>query len=227
MYPAVRSAFPDFTRQFEGAIPFMYLDVKGFVTTGIGNLIDPVDAALKLPWRSKKTKAPASQKEIRDEWTTVKGRTDLENTLAVKGSAWDKLTTLELTDADIASLVDGKLSDNEAALKKYFPDFDKWPADAQLATLSMAWAMGPDFVPTFPSFKKAALAQDWDKAGEQCHISEAGNPGVAPRNRADKLLFSNAARVKNNPGVYQTGVLYYPTMLMDPVVIRAGSAPNP
>lgn len=222
MYASVRNAFFDFTKQFEGAIPFMYLDVKGLVTTGIGNLIDPSDAALGLPWRAKKTKSPAARKDVEAEWKLVKGRQDLKDTLARVGGTWDKLTTLELSDSDIATLVDSKLTSNEAALKKHFPDFDKWPADAQLGTLSMAWAMGPDFPKKFPSFTKACLAQDWNKAAEQCRISEAGNPGVIPRNRADKVLFTNAAVVKASPDVYQSNILYYPTIVLAPVIITAG-----
>jgi GH24 family phage-related lysozyme (muramidase) len=222
MHPSVRSAFQNFTQQFEGAIPFMYLDVKGLVTTGIGNLIDPIGAALDLPWRNKKTKAAASRAEIETEWKMVKGRTDLEHTLARKGGTWDKITTLELSDESIATLVDGKLSSNEATLKKYFPDFDKWPADAQLGVLSMAWALGPAFPATWPKFKAAALAQDWNKAAANSHISEAGNPGVAPRNRADKVLFENAAVVQGDPDDYTSSVLYYPTIVLPPVVITAG-----
>ena len=59
MRGAVRAAVLEFTARFEGSLPFMYLDFhhKGdgtldpLVTTGRGNLIDPLGAALRLPWR--------------------------------------------------------------------------------------------------------------------------------------------------------------------------------
>ena len=42
MRPSVFAAFPGFITRFEGRLPFMYLDTKGLVTTGVGNLIDPL-----------------------------------------------------------------------------------------------------------------------------------------------------------------------------------------
>ena len=46
MNDSVLTTFPSFTQQFEGRIPFMYVDVKRLVTTAVGNLIDPLSTAL-------------------------------------------------------------------------------------------------------------------------------------------------------------------------------------
>jgi len=40
MKPAAKEGFLALTTNLEGYTSFMYLDVKGLVTTGIGNLID-------------------------------------------------------------------------------------------------------------------------------------------------------------------------------------------
>ena len=48
MYDDVRAAFLSFTTRLEGRVPYMYLDIKGLVTIGVGNLIDPVDLALQV-----------------------------------------------------------------------------------------------------------------------------------------------------------------------------------
>src|SRR5580704_1499007 len=50
MYSSVRDIFPNFSKQFEGRVGWMYLDVKGLVTIGVGNLIDPLPAAVGLPF---------------------------------------------------------------------------------------------------------------------------------------------------------------------------------
>jgi hypothetical protein len=63
----------------------------------------------------------------------------------------------------------------------------------------MAWAMGPGF--NFPMFQAACgkkddagnPAPDFRAAADQCHMDETGNPGLAPRNVANKQLFLNAA----------------------------------
>ena len=51
-----------------------------------------------------------------------------------------------------------KLGQMDAYLAKRFPEWEEWPADAQLATLSMAWACGPAF--RFPRLEAALRAQE-------------------------------------------------------------------
>jgi hypothetical protein len=62
---------------------------------------------------------------------------------------------------------------------------------------------------------------DFDAAAENCQMSEAGNPGVAPRNKANKWLFQNAAAVLAGEidGFYQRPILYYPQVLLKPITI--------
>ena len=53
MHASVKNALSNFLKQYEGKVNFMYLDVKGLVTVGIGHLIDPVNMALKLEFGQK------------------------------------------------------------------------------------------------------------------------------------------------------------------------------
>ena len=229
MYPVVKSAFKSFNVPFEAAIPYMYQDIKGLITVGVGNLIDPVDAALGLPfrWKTKpgiKTPgAAAGKQDIKDEWNRIKN----DKSLAQKGhTACEPITNLELSDSDIDDLIETRLNQNEAFLKRQKPflDFDKWPADAQLGILSMAWAAGPGFFNDFPKFSAGCAKQDFDTAADECKLDETGNAGVAPRNRADKRLFQNAAAVVAGEadGFYSRSILYFPQMLLKPMVITPG-----
>lgn len=188
MRAAVAAAFRDFTARFEGVCPWLYLDVLGLVTTGIGNLVDPMPAALSLPWRQPDGSL-ADQDTIAAAWRTVKAAQSMK---LGGGGAFARLTTIRLTDAGVNDLVQGRLRANDAALSKRFPGYDSWPADAQLGTLSMAWAMGTGFM--FPKFEAAVHALDFATAARECAISTAGNPGVAPRNAADVICFTNAAQ---------------------------------
>jgi GH24 family phage-related lysozyme (muramidase) len=192
MYDVVRSLFPSFSKQFEGRVSWMYLDVKGLVTIGVGNLIDPLSAAIELPFIHRADGSPATRDEIGAEWTALKNNTKLahEGYLACK-----QVTSLGLTDDAIDDLVRRRLEQNEGFLKKTFADWDTWPADAQLGVLSMAWAMGAGFPAQYPSFSAGCKKGDWNVAAAQCHIRDDDNPGVRPRNDANVTLFNNAASV--------------------------------
>lgn len=218
MYQSVQDAFMSFSTQFEGKVNYMYLDIKGLVTIGIGNLIDPVDLALNLPFVHKSDGSSASQDEIRNEWNTLKAQPDL----AQKGyQACAPLTSLMLTDDSIAQLVTAKLNQFATTLKatSEFSDMDSWPADAQLGLLSMAWAMGPGFGPSWPKFRAACAAHDWAAAAANCRMNETGNPGLKPRNDADVLLFTNAAAVQASG--LDFSVLHWPSS------VQAASANGP
>lgn len=226
MHPMVRQVFRRFNEPMEGVVPFMYLDIKGLVTVGVGNLVDPVNYATSLPfqWKVKagvpKSGQKASAAEISEEWNRLKA----DKTLAQKGHrACKAITNLELTDAAINNLIATRLESNEKILKKYaaFQNFDKWPADAQLALHSMSWAMGAGGPAKFATLCTACKKLDFATAADNCKMKEAGNPGIVPRNRANKQLFLNAAAVMagEGDGFYDKSRLYYPTVLMMPVII--------
>jgi hypothetical protein len=221
MHISVKSGFRAFNEPIEGVVRYMYLDIKGLVTIGVGNLIDPMGEALALPFRYKNRPAiRASQSEIEAEWKLIKGNT----ALARRGHrACEPLTNLELDDIAIDTLVNDRLLKNEGFLKRQnaFIDFDKWPADAQLGLLSMAWALGPGFSNKWPRFRAACEKMDFDAAAENCRMRESDNPGVIPRNRANRVLFQNAAAVLagEGRGFYRREILYYPSLLLKPSII--------
>jgi len=186
---AVREAFIPFTAPMEGVVPYFYQDILGLVTIGIGNLVDPIEHALTLPL-VRPDGVPATRNEIAAEWRRIKAHPDLKT--------WghrpaERMTSLRLTDEGIRSVVFAKMDQMVCELVKRFPGWHAWPADAQLATISMSWACGPWF--RFTTLAEALKAEDWVKASQSCHINEKGNPGIVPRNHANKLLYLNAARV--------------------------------
>lgn len=219
MRAAVRDGFMDFTAKFEGVVSFMYLDVKGLVTTGIGNLIDPIGLALGLPFVHKDG-TPASREEIEAEWHAVKAHQEMR---LWGGGSFSKVTNLRLTEDGIRTLVQTHMKMDEQWLKHYFPDYDKWPADAQMALHSMAWANGAAFSPGYPSFTKWAKVMDFEGCAKECWIGpvlptkdtpvdqrkpDPHNPGVHPRNLANYQLFLNAAEVMERG--LDPEVLWYP-----------------
>jgi hypothetical protein len=233
MFPSVQSSFPAFSTKFEGRVPYMYLDILGLVTVGVGNLIDPVQAAQALPFCFKNRPgisapgSPATQDQITQEWQALKSTPGL----ATKGfTACEPITQLELSDDAIDSIVLARLTQNESFLKRqqWFQNFDTWPADAQLGLLSMAWAMGPGGPGGFPHFRAACQSLDFNTAAAQCKMSEAGNPGLIPRNQANFTLFSNAAIVLAGEaqGGFQRATLYFPRVLTAADIATSVSSPG-
>ena len=195
MQSAVRSAWRRFNEPLEGLTDWMYLDIKGLVTTGMGNLIDPVESALHLTWHTADgTTAAADQ--VQHEWRQIKTSLALAH---LGAQAARRVATLHLDAADIDNLILDKLDHDEAILKANpaFVDFDDWPADAQLGLLSMGWAMGPGFGSRFPHFSTACAAGDFTTAAVDCAISAIGNPGVARRNAANRQAFLFAANAQD------------------------------
>ncbi len=210
LHESVLDIFPSFSKEFEGYVHHMYLDVKGLVTTGIGNLIDNSKQAVSLPWRKGKEGPLATQEEFFDHFYYLKGRGDLRTRhykYAADAFAQRFGYVLVLSDDDIDKLVEQKLLANAAHAAKQWNNFPFFPADAQLALMSMYWALGS--LTKFPNCSRLVAKEDWlgcavgaparttDKgwqtASYACKIKEDGNPGVIPRNKANVMLFRNAA----------------------------------
>lgn len=187
---SVRDVFSAFSGRFEGDIDHFYPDINGDLTIAKGALVDPVARALDLPMRHRDSGQLADRGVIAAEWWIVKTQADPQR--GDRGAR--PLCKLYLPPADVEALTAQRLAANVAALAKAFPDFGLWPASAQLAVLSMAWAVGTGgLTRDFPKTCAALRAQDWTTAAAEGVIRTDGNPGVIPRNKANKQLFLAAA----------------------------------
>lgn len=220
MKASVLASFGTFQGQIEGSkLPYMYTDNKGLVTTGTGNLIDPLPMALVLPWR-RADGTLAARDEIEEAWNTVKNAfPDIQSTRCAG------LTTIRLNEPDLDHLLAEKAHGNDEYIRAQFPAFDSWPADAQMAIHSMAWAQGASFqgwprlsaaLNASPPDFLAAAGPPGDAANRpsfrgQAWLNDTGNAGLRPRNLENKVLFQNAARVLANR--LDPEPLYWPTEL--------------
>ena len=225
MRQAVRDTFFDFTVGHEGFTPFPYCDTLNLVTTGVGNLIDAgirngfdisataMAPAMRLPWKFRgpgwTSKNPiaagaCSAADIREAWIRCKLQEQQVPGFNQKGGfAYASLTPITLDMQGIKDLFNSTLSNFESTLAARYSGFQTWPADAQLALLSMAWAMGPGF--NFPAFKSAVDKLDFNSAATQSFFKGGGGtleaPGGDPlksragRNRENFIMFTNAANV--------------------------------
>src|SRR6478609_3280131 len=191
MHQSVLDRFVDFTAPLEGVVRSMYLDIKGLVTVGIGCLVDPVSMALPLPWVLPDGSRPTDN-EIAAQWRSLKAQQNLSK---LHWKYAEKVTTIRLTDEGVLEVARRRLLANEKVLRQYFPNWDLFPADAQLACCSMAGAVGAGFPQIFGNFRQAANAQNWTAAIAACAIRSDNNPGIVPRNAANKLCLANAQQV--------------------------------
>jgi hypothetical protein len=213
-----------FLKDYEGKVKFMYLDKKGIVTVGIGHRIDPLSQALNLQFSYKGSPGSiASAGDISSEWNLVKSRQDLK---FKGGAAFAVITGLELNENGIQQMVSQhanaieKYIKTNASARRFYANFDNWPADAQLGFMGVAWGGIP--IPQFGwhLFPEACKREDWNTAAKECKIS---SPLAAGRNESHKRMFENAAQVKANDG--DISILHWPAVVLSRVDIASKKEP--
>lgn len=202
MRDSVLDVFPSWSARFEGnAIPWPYLDVKGLCTIGTGQLCDPMSLMAGIVF-VRIDGSRATLPEVATMWMRTKGErlrlvdVAVGQVLATRLGGghrhWQRLTSLRATPESLAADLRVRLLAFERLVRAAFPAWESWPAQAQLATLGMAWAAGPACFARFPRFSEAARRQDWATCSVECRLDETGNPGLKPRNAAQRALFVEA-----------------------------------
>ncbi len=218
MRPAVIEGFHGFSVDLEGRVPFMYLCSEGFVTTGVGNLIEPRSVAEALPFVHAVTGRHATRAEIAAAWNTVKLHQGMRKG---GGAAFESLTDLRLRPEAIDALVSRTLGGLDKQLGTLFPCWDEWPADAQLFAVSWAWAVGAGA--RYPRMIAHLRAGDFLQAADEATINPQRGT-IITRNARNRVLLRNAAVVARE-GLDPTR-LYWPADLMSEAV-TAVDLPNP
>lgn len=194
MRASVSEAFVRFSTPLEGALGFMYLDQLGLVTTSIGVLVHPLPLALGLPWIVPGEGRTATRQEVAEDWERVHERQDLRMR---GGATYAQVARLRLAPGGIELVARRKLDDMVAKLRRRFDEWDQWPADAQLAVLSLAWACGPAF--RFPKLAGHLQDQDWRAAATETDI-RPDHGTIRKRNEWMRQCYENAARCYDTMG---------------------------
>ena len=131
---------------------------------------------------------------IIQDWQTVKNAHKASGSYDAPNDR--KITQLKIPPLVIQDLTASRMADNERELVKSLPRFADAPADAQMATHGMAWAMGGAFIPKdgFKTFADAFNRGDWAAAKANSNFK-----GAAPQRKAGHdTMFDNAAVVAAN-----------------------------
>lgn len=182
----VRTGWLAFNAPLEGRVRTMYRDtaVGGYVTTGVGFLIDPYQLAQAMPWLHEDG-TEASDEDVLAEFRRVRElppAQEWHHYLATDG------TGLHISDDTIDNECMRRLGANVALIVGTFPEFVTWPAEAQQAVCSIAWACGAGCWLHWPHLTAAALRWDWQACADACTIVR--NP---KRSAATRALFLAAA----------------------------------
>lgn len=189
--PEIRDGWRAYNAPWEGDKNFLYADDLKLVTTGAGNLVDPVRLTLELTWHHPDGSL-ATQDEIRREFNRVKSIAETGGPRGYVAEHYLTPNALRLADADITALVLRRYDGNASVLLGRRPSAVSWPTSAIKAVMSMGWACGIQAVldpARWPHLSAALDAERWDLAAASCMISELNNPGVHPRNLANRVLF--------------------------------------
>lgn len=170
---------------FEGNLPHMYVDTKGFVTVGIGNMLPNAKAAQQLAFVNRTTKNSATEVEIATDFDNVAKQPK------ARAARWYRqFTALDLPDAQVNRLFQNRIDEFRGQLRRAYPKYDSYPNDAQLALLDMAFNLGVGAVKKkWPKLNEAIDKLDWAAASERCERPEAN----AIRNASVTALFKRAA----------------------------------
>ncbi len=171
---------------WEGRCPWMYLDVPGNVTVGVGHLVTEAGLAPSIGLTGGDPTA---------DWQAVKSA---QPGLAAK--AYESLTACRLSDAAIEALKQSDLATAHTELLATIPDSARWPVPVQIACLDMSFNLGigrfrKEYFGPGCHFGPACRRGDWTAAALQ-----SARTGIQPsRNNYVAGLIRSAASISLLP----------------------------
>ena len=156
--------------EFEGSIPWMYLDTVGKVTVGVGLMLPDAAAAAHLPFRFGDRNA--TEEEIAAEFARVDALPMGRPALYYRRKDGPELGKLE-----IDSLLRTVLTGFECELREHLSGYDGYPDGAKMALLDMAYNLGPaGLLKGYPRLLRAVQDGAWAQAAA---ASFRHGPGAA------------------------------------------------
>ena len=152
-------------KEFEGNVPWMYLDGNGNVTVGVGFLVPSVLYATSFPFYLPGLQMPATAQEITAAYNQVSGMQ--EGRLP---SFYDYHGALQLQQTWIDSHLQAILDQTVANLQRDYTGFDGFPDSVKMALCDLDYNLGDAKLRnTYPHFDLAIDQQNWKTAAAQCH----------------------------------------------------------
>jgi len=165
---------------FEGIVPWMYLDTRGYVTVGVGEMLATAARAQSLGFVDADNE-PVGADAILADYNRV-----LDLPPAKLAGFYRSGGSPTLPHAQIDSLLMEHLTHFDNQLKQQFASYSTFPDPAKLGLLDMIYNLGvTGLFKGYPTFMGHVEKQDWSNAAGQCHRN---GPGLA-RNDWTKQQF--------------------------------------
>jgi GH24 family phage-related lysozyme (muramidase) len=170
---------------FEGIVPWMYLDTKGFVTVAVGELLANPASALALAFVDAGNQ-PCAPDVIQAEYSRVSALPPGKYPAAFYRSP----ASPTLPHPAIDTLLLRHLTFFDTQLSQRFENYPGFPDPAKLGLLDMIYNLGvTGLFKGYPTFMTFVQNQNWASAATQCHRN-----GPSPqRNDWTRQQFLSAA----------------------------------
>jgi GH24 family phage-related lysozyme (muramidase) len=174
---------------FEGVVPWMYLDIRGYVTVGVGEMLATSERAVSLGFLDTNNQ-PIAPSAILDDYTRVSALPPAKTAGFYRSS-----NSPILLHSAIDTLLMQHLVFFDTQLSQRFANYSGFPDTAKLGLLDMIYNLGASgLFNGFPTFMGYVQKQDWPNAATQC---QRNGPGPA-RNEWTKQQFLAAADAANS-----------------------------
>jgi GH24 family phage-related lysozyme (muramidase) len=185
--------------EFEGCVPWMYLDTVGEVTCAVGRALPSTLEAAALEFDCPDG-SPATPEEIAAEWARVHGMTR-----GLEAEDYRIVGSLELQPETMQAMLYVSLHGIDGSLSADLWGYAAAPDAAKLALLDLAYNLGvAGLMEKFPGLVEAVRAGDWmtsAKRSARLDVSDA-------RNEWTRMQFIYAYRTT---GAYRSTCVYRET----------------
>jgi GH24 family phage-related lysozyme (muramidase) len=171
------SAMCDVLIKHEGITTWMYCDVNGYVTVGVGDLVRSPDCAAVLPFQHADGRH-STDSARREAWETV--RHFYVSTR--QAASYAPLTDLRLeVHFCIARLASRLRSEFVPCVVTCCPDFESFPCGAQQVLVDICYNVGIAGFAHFGRLIAACNAHNFAAAADHCHTRKDGENAADPR----------------------------------------------
>jgi GH24 family phage-related lysozyme (muramidase) len=152
------------TTVFETAVPWMYLDTRGLVTAGIGQMLPNVVSAQALAFLLPDGTA-ATPDAISADFQRVQAIAPAQDFHSYRCA-----TSPILAAATMTAMLTTVITANDVILRGRLTDYDGFPTPAKLALLDMIYNLGEaKLFREYPLLLAAVDAHHWLTASQQCY----------------------------------------------------------
>jgi GH24 family phage-related lysozyme (muramidase) len=174
---------------FEGVVPWMYLDTRGFVTVGVGEMLASSGRAQALPFIDGGSNA-VTPDVILAEYNRV-----LALPMARPAGSYQAAGSPTLAADSITNLLMAHVQLFDGQLSAQFANYAAFPDPAKLGLLDMIYNLGPHgLFAGYPTLMGDVNSGNWAGAAAQCHRN---GPSADRNNWTQQQFLAGAAAAAN------------------------------